>query len=388
MKTAALLIALLLGVAPAGGAEQPYPIYTLLPQSGSNAFVGKGIATTLSILERSVNASGGVRGRPIHFVILDDQSTPQVAVQLTDDLIAKKVPFILGSTLVSTCNAMAAITKDGPVVYCFSPAIHPPPGSYMFSFGPASTDSLAAAARYVHERSWNRVALITTTDATGQDTDQHFDAAVGAQRGEATVAREHFNITDVSVAAQIARIKASGADVLFAWVAGTPFGTILRAVRDGDLEIPIITIAGNMTYAQMDAYKDSLPQELYFGGIPALGPEEITNRGVRSAVAGFLAAFKAAGVRPDVGEALGWDPATILIGALRRYGFDVTAEQVRDYIANIHAFNGIYGTFDFRRIPQRGVGVDNVIIERWDATSGNWIGASKPGGFVSATSHE
>ena len=40
------------------------------------------------------------------------------------------------------------------------------------------------------------------------------------------VAREHFNLTDISVAAQMANIKSSGAQALIAWSTGTPVATI------------------------------------------------------------------------------------------------------------------------------------------------------------------
>jgi hypothetical protein len=66
------------------------------------------------------NARGGITGRKIHFVVQDDQSSPQVAVQLTNGIIAKHVPVMLGSSLVANCNAMmAAVRESGPVQYCF-----------------------------------------------------------------------------------------------------------------------------------------------------------------------------------------------------------------------------------------------------------------------------
>ena len=40
---------------------------------------------------------------------------------------------IIGSAIVAMCNAMAPLMQNGPVMYCFSPGIHPAKGSYVFS---------------------------------------------------------------------------------------------------------------------------------------------------------------------------------------------------------------------------------------------------------------
>ena len=61
-------------------------------------------------------------------MIADDQSNPANDVQLANDLIAKHVAVIMGSALVANCNAMVPLVKNGPVLYCLSPALHPDPG--------------------------------------------------------------------------------------------------------------------------------------------------------------------------------------------------------------------------------------------------------------------
>ena len=63
---------------------------------------------------------------PNSFRHIGVQSSPQVAVQIATDMIARKVPVILGPTLTAGCNAVRALLKsDGPVLYCFTPGSHP-----------------------------------------------------------------------------------------------------------------------------------------------------------------------------------------------------------------------------------------------------------------------
>ena len=64
-------------------AVDPFDIDAVLPLTGANAFVGNEQRQSFEILQADVNRGGGVRGRAIRFIIVDSQSNPQVAVQLT-----------------------------------------------------------------------------------------------------------------------------------------------------------------------------------------------------------------------------------------------------------------------------------------------------------------
>ena len=91
------------------------------------------------------------------------------------------------------CGAMLPLVKNGPVDYCFSSAIYPPKGSFMFSGNVSTKDLLAVNLRYFRGRGWTKLALITTTDASGQDGDRGMDAALSApeNKGLTLVAHEH-----------------------------------------------------------------------------------------------------------------------------------------------------------------------------------------------------
>ena len=50
---------------------------------------------------------------------------------------------------------------------------------------------------------------------------------------------------------------------------------------------------------------------------------------------------------PDEGDALAWDPALILVSALKKLGTNATAAQIQQYISSLTAFEGIDGTYNF-----------------------------------------
>ncbi len=364
-------------------AADPYLIYAFAELTGSNAFVGAEEAKSLGVVETLVNASGGIQGRPVHFVIADDQSSPQVAVQLMNDAIARHAPAVVGGGIASTCSAAAGLIKaDGPVLYCWSSGVHPPAGSFEYSSAFSSIDQMAAAIAYFRGRGWNKIAILTSNDATGQDADRSLDGvfALPANANMTIVTRQHFNITDISLAAQMSAIHASGAQALIAWTTGTPFGTVLHGMRDAGLDIPLTTTGGNLSYGQMEAYAPVMVSQLYFPAIPAVVPEGVSDPHVRTAVDQFLAATKAAGIRADIGYAVSWDGAQLIVNALRKLGTDATAAQIRDYIDAQRDYSGAFGRFDFAATPQRGIGMDGIIIGHWDAAKDRWIAVSRPGG--------
>ena len=157
--------ALLCGFPSTAGAVDPYEINVILPLTGGFAFTAKEEGAALTAIETMVNRSGGIKGRPIKFVFFDDQSTPQVSLQLATQIIAKKVPFFLGPSAVASCNALVPLVKDGPVMYCFSPGLYTERGSYAFSSNIATRDMLAVTVKYFHAKGWTKVALISPTDA-------------------------------------------------------------------------------------------------------------------------------------------------------------------------------------------------------------------------------
>ena len=386
---AALVLALLFVGAPlAGGAADPYEIDAIISLTGQLAFIGQSQQQALHVIEDQVNKTGGIRGRPLHIAISDDESNPQVGVQLANGAIAKGVHVVLGPSLTAVCSAVLPLMEHGPFDFCFSPGIHPTSG-FVFSGEVSTGDLVAAGIRYFRLKGWTRLAVIIATDASGQDVERGIRAALARPENStvSVVAFEHFNPTDVSVGAQMARIKAANPQVLITWGTGTPEGTLLRGVSDAALNVPVFTSAANLTYAQMKTYTGFLPNQLLFPGFPFLAPESITNPAVKRAVAAFLGGFTSAGIKPDNGQAIGWDPTWIVVDALRKLGPDASADQIRDYIAKLRGWNGIIGTYDFPKTPQRGIDIDAVVIVRWDAAKGTWVGISKPGGTAAITLH-
>ena len=196
-----LLAVVLLGAsAPAASGSraaplEPYEINAIIPLTGGGAFLGKAYLETFRAIEQVVNSSGGIQGHPLKFVTADTQTSAPVDVELVNGLIAKKVPvFIDGAPSPMCLASIPLVVTNGPVDYCLSPVIRPPAGSYVFSTNASTLDLASVAVRYLRERGWKRIAMITSTDATGLEYDRQL-AVVLAQpenRDMQMVAHEHF----------------------------------------------------------------------------------------------------------------------------------------------------------------------------------------------------
>jgi branched-chain amino acid transport system substrate-binding protein len=381
----ALLVVLPLALLGAAAPADAYDINVIVPLTGGASFLGKEEQKALQLGEPSINKAGGIQGQPVHFIFYDDQSNPQTGVQLANRVVAAKPAVVLGSSLVAICNAMAPLMQNGPAMYCFSPGVHPPKGSYVFTSSVSTLDLADALVRYFRLKGWTRLAFMTSADATGQDAERGLNEVVGRPENKdvTVVERAHFNTTDVSVAAQIEHIKEANPQALIAWSTGTPIATVFKGIVQAGLDVPVGTTNGNMTYAQMTQYASFLPKQLY---IPATGWVQhegvITlDPAVEKAQREFFDVFKAADAKPDIAATLAWDPIMIVIDALRHLGPNATAQQVRDYIAELKGFAGINGVYDFAKTPQRGLDVQSAIVTLWSPAHQTWELVSKPTGI-------
>ena len=382
--TAALACgAVLLASAAASRAAEPFEIDAILSLTGPGAFIGKSEQTALTIVEARTNKAGGINGRPVKFVVADDGSNPQVALQLANDLLAKHVQVVIGPSLTATCGALAPLFKDGPLLYCLSGGFHPQRFSYAFAYGPETTDAIATNVRYFRNHGLKKIGVLLTTDATGQDGEKNLDAALAEPENKdvTVVAREHFSNSDQTVTAQLARIKAAGAQALFTWGTGTPIGTVFRGLADLGLAIPVSFSTPNIVNAEMRQYANILPKTLVAPGLAFMVPDALPRGPLKTAVLDFAGALKdATGERPDVGYAIAWDPGLIVLDAYRKLGFDATAQQLRDEITALHGFAGANGMYDFRTGTGRGMGPGTSIMVQWDASKGRWFAVSAFGG--------
>jgi ABC-type branched-subunit amino acid transport system substrate-binding protein len=179
--------------------------------------VGRGAAAYFAY----VNAHGGVNGRKIKYVYLDDAYDPSKTVQLTRQLVEQDHVFAIFDT-VGTDNTIAtedylnaagvpqlfAGTGAASVGSAF--AKHPWTMGYLPSFfaeGRIYGQSLAASAAGA------KIAVLYEDSDFGKDLTNGLQAGLGAKKGE-IVSQQSYEPTDASIDSQMSSLHASGANVL------------------------------------------------------------------------------------------------------------------------------------------------------------------------------
>src|SRR5215207_6576143 len=166
-----------------------------------------------------VNANGGVDGRKIKFVTLDDGYEPPRAVQNARRLVEQEKVFALFNTL-GTPNNLAiwdyVNEEKVPHVFVATGASdwgedvdkHP----YTIGWQPDYVTEAQTYAEYLKKSKPNaKVAVLYQNDGFGKDLLGGFEEAVKGSNVK-IVARESYEVTDPTIASQMAKLASSGAD--------------------------------------------------------------------------------------------------------------------------------------------------------------------------------
>ncbi|MDH4178452.1 MAG: ABC transporter substrate-binding protein [Thermoleophilia bacterium] len=223
---AALLVLAAATAAGAGGAADPGVTATeiviggTVPLSGEAAAFGS-VGPGAKAYFDYVNARGGVNGRKIRYVFYDDAYNPAQTVQLTRRLVEQdRVLAIFNS--VGTANNLAIreylnaqkvpqlLVGDGSEALGGAPLRYPWTMGFLQSYrGEGAVYGRDIAARTPKAR----LAVLFENTELGKEMTQGLSRAI-ARKGPKVVASESYELVSTDVSAQVARLKASGADTL------------------------------------------------------------------------------------------------------------------------------------------------------------------------------
>jgi branched-chain amino acid transport system substrate-binding protein len=166
-----------------------------------------------------LNAKGGVNGRKIEFITLDDAYEPPKALQNARRLVQEEKVFAMFNTL-GTPNNLAIWDflnqQKVPQLYVATGAsdwgkdikAHP----YTIGWQPNYVTEAKVYADYLKRTKPDaKVAVLYQNDGFGKDLLGGFEDGI-AGSGIKVVKKESYNVTDPTVAAPVGRLARSGAD--------------------------------------------------------------------------------------------------------------------------------------------------------------------------------
>jgi branched-chain amino acid transport system substrate-binding protein len=188
-----------------------------------------------------VNSKGGINGRKIEFVTLDDGYDPARAVSNARRLVTQEKVFALFNTL-GTANNLAIwdYTNQQKVPQVFvatgasdwgeDPEKHP----YTIGWQPDYVSEAKAYAEFLKQEKPNaKVAVLFQNDSFGKDLTDGFEKAIEGSDIR-IVARESYEVTDPSVAPQVSKLAGSGADTFLNVTTPKPGAQAIGAVAKSD----------------------------------------------------------------------------------------------------------------------------------------------------------
>ncbi len=227
--------------------KSPYVIGAIFSTTGDNAPLGVPERQTAEMLEKQINAWGGIKGHPLKIEFYDDAGKPEQAVQACQRLLADKaVLAIIGPTLTGPSLAIAGMCNNAgmPLISCAaSVKIVSPVKPYVFKT--AQTDSLAVdkLIDYCKSHKISRVAFINDSNAFGASgRDQWKDLA--SRAGINTVAWESFGSSDTDMTAQLTKIRAAKPQAIVCWGTNPGPAIVAKDAKMLGLKLPLLMSHG------------------------------------------------------------------------------------------------------------------------------------------------
>ena len=373
IKTIILALCIAVSAACTAFAADPVRIGAVLSVTGPASCIGEPERNTMEMEVEKINAAGGVLGRPLELVILDDESDVNKAVLAADRLIRKeRVSAILGPSISG--NTLAIMPKAAaakvPLVSCAaSEKIVKPLNPFIFKVAPTDRLVVRRILANAKAKGYKKLAILTVSDGFGQSGREMLKEEIPAQ-GFELVADEVFGPKDTDMTAQLTKIKGDAPDAIICW--GTNPGPAVVAKNRVQLGIttPLYMSHGVASKKFIELAGDAAEGLLLAAGkitvadkLPASDPQ-------KELLAGYAKAYtdRYKGAVSTFGGH-GYDSVHLVAKAIADAGSDKPAD-VRAALEKIKGFSGIGGIFNFTPKDHEGLGEDAFIMLTID--KGDW----------------
>lgn len=367
-----ILLGLAVGLAGSGaqGAENTYKIGMLTSLSGYVANMGLGGRDGLLLAVDQINQAGGIHGRKIEVVQLNDESDSTKGVPLAVKMIeGEKALAVVGPVRSDIVEAVAPMMIKNKVVNMVCSTILPKRADYAFATAPTPEEEAPVAIAFLKQQGAKSVAILSAIDVWARTLGQTW-AAEAKKQGLTVVAAESYNsATDKNFIPQLSKFKAANADWILVTGAGPAAGLILKQKAEmgyaakvfGSTTFPVAGLPAIVQIAGPEAAEGT-----YFAAVPFSVWDTFPAEDPRSKTIGtFREAFKAKyGQYPEpsqwwVGQ--NYDIGMLLAEAIKRAGPNVTGESLKKAMESIKGQQGVLGvTYDYS--PEHHSGVSGVVV--------------------------
>lgn len=315
--------------------------------SGGVATYGQSSVDGIKLAIEEINAAGGVLGKQVELVEVDNKSDAAEVVSVATKLMSQDgvvavigpatsgnykaeepiatqygIPVLSGSATADDVTVGKDGVKDYVFRLCFSDSFQ---GTAMATY---AKDKLAATKAVIVKDSSSDYAAGLA---------ENFRATFEKNGGE-IVAEEAYAQNDKDFNAILTKIKKESYDVIFLPGYYQEAGLIIKQARDLGITAPVLGADGFDSPKLTDLAGTAALNDVYYSNHYSSLDED-------PAVTAFIEAFKTKFDRdPDAFNALGYDCGKFIVDAITRAG-EANPEKIKEALAATEDFAGVTGSF-------------------------------------------
>ena len=325
----------------------------VVPRTGDRAPWGADLLRGYELAVEQQNLRGGLNGRRLRLVALDDESREEHVTTLTTRLIEREGATAVLGELSSVANerGAAAAQRRGVVFVATASTARDVSRAGDFIFRTVLTDGeqAQAMARYARQSMQRRKGAIVYRRSSLLHVGMA-DAFASGFRGNGgeMVLRESYQ-DDADLVRLLGRVRSSGADVVYAPATSEDAGRIAVALRQSRVTAQIMGADGWASPEARRFARDAMVGVLFADLFSPASP--------RPEVEAFVAAFEARHrAHPGAFAAVGYDAARWVIAAALRVA-QLDPHTLRDALLGSRLDDAVAGPFsvDARRALTRAV---------------------------------
>ncbi|MCS6838065.1 MAG: ABC transporter substrate-binding protein [Bdellovibrionaceae bacterium] len=327
--------------------------------TGSEATFGISTDEGVRMVIDEVNEKGGIKGRKIKLITLDDQGKPEEAASVVTRLIEQHKVVALIGEVASTRSLAAAPIAQAKKIPMISPSSTNPQvtevGDYIFRVCFIDPFQGEVMARFVIDHlKLKKVAVLRDLKSDYSVGLANFFIKKFKELGGEVLADLSYQAGDVDFKAQLTQIKSLNPEGLYIPGYYTDVGLIARQARELGIKVPLLGGDG-WDSSKLFEIGGSAVENSYFSNHYS---NESDDPLVKDFVKRYQEKYKKT---PDGLAAQGYDAAKILVHVLESID-EITPQKIRDGLAQVKNFKGVTGviTIDEKRNAAKGAVIVQV----------------------------
>jgi branched-chain amino acid transport system substrate-binding protein len=355
-----------------------------IPYSGPASSFGT-VGRAQAAYYRMVNENGGINGRKIALISLDDGYSPPKAAENARRLVEQdEVLGIFGSLGTPANVAMQRYLNDRkvPQLFVFSGvARFRNPHAYPWTMGGdlAFVNETEAFARYILQaEAAPKIGVLYQNDDFGKDHLAGLRQGLGGKQTDLIVKTASYEVTDATIDSQIIELQRSGANVVLIVAIPKFAAQAIRKMHDIDwnplklLAYPGATIPGTLKPAGLEASVGVVTAEF----IKVTGDPAWANDPEMLAFRGFLKSYAPELDPNDKLTVFGYYNAAMVVALLKQCGDNLTRENVLDQASHLKnvAVPMLLPGITLNTTPEDYSPIKQMQLQRFDGTGWETIG--------------